>query len=219
MSFVLELTDLTKHYRKPGGIVRALDGVSLHVAAGECVVVRGPSGSGKTTLLMAAAGLLAPTRGSVLIDGQNPYALSPERRSRLRAISVGVVFQQFHLIPYLTVLENVLTPSLTASVDSTESRARELIDELDLASRVDHRPAELSTGERQRVSLARALLNRPPLLLADEPTGNLDPDNGARVLRHVADFARSGGAVLMVTHDDAAMSDADRVLHLKNGRF
>jgi putative ABC transport system ATP-binding protein len=219
MSFVLELAQLEKHYRKSGDTIRALDGVSLRVAAGECVVVRGPSGSGKTTLLLTAAGLLAPTRGSVLLDGQDPYALSPERRAQLRATSLGIVFQQFHLIPYLTTLENVLAPSLGAPGDGAEARARELIDQLDLSHRIHHVPGELSTGERQRTGLARALLNRPPLLLADEPTGNLDPDNAARVLGHIADFARSGGAVLMVTHDDAAISDADRILSLDRGRL
>lgn len=219
MSAVLEIADLKKHFPKEGKMVRALDGVSLDVTGGECVVIRGPSGSGKTTLLMIAAGLQSPTTGRVLLEGQDPYAMSAERRTQLRATSVGVVFQQFHLVPYLTLLENVMAASLGAPGADAESRARDLIAEFGLAARISHLPGELSTGERQRASLARALLNRPSLLLADEPTGNLDPDNAAGVLHHISGFARTGGAVLMVTHDESAMNDADSVLGLSEGRI
>jgi len=207
--------------------------VSLSVQPGELVVVRGPSGCGKTTLLLAAGALLTPDEGRVLVDGQDPYGLPREERARLRAATIGFVFQQYHLIPYLSVLENVMTPALAVRDQSyqrsavmcsenpctTRSRAAELLERFQLADRADHLPAELSTGERQRTALARALFNRPSLLLADEPTGNLDPENAAIVLKHIAEFARSGGAVLVVTHDEAAKPYADQIIHLRKGRI
>ncbi|MFQ5806746.1 MAG: ABC transporter ATP-binding protein [Phycisphaerae bacterium] len=219
MSAPLEITHVSKCYRKPGGRVQALDGVSLGVRQGELVVLRGPSGSGKTTLLLAAGGLLAPDTGEVRIDGRNPYALPPEERARLRAATIGFVFQQYHLIPYLNVLENVMTPALAVHANQARSRAAELLECFQLADRANHVPAELSTGERQRTALARALLNRPGLLLADEPTGNLDPENAAIVLEHIAEFARAGGAVLAVTHDEVVRPHADRIVQLRKGRI
>ena len=216
---MLELTEIRKLYRKPKETIRALDGVSLRVEAGEFAVVWGPSGCGKTTLLLAAGALLAPDQGTVLVEGRNPYTLAQEERAKLRAEAIGFVFQQFHLIPYLTVLENVLAPSLAMPSDGARARAEELLDHLNLSARAEHVSAELSTGERQRTALARALLNRPRLLLADEPTGNLDPENAAILLGHIAEFARSGGAVLMVTHDDTAKGYADRIMKMEEGRL
>ena len=148
---------------------------------------------------------------------ENPYRLPPDKRSRLRAGTIGFVFQQFHLVPYLTVLENVLTPFLAQPGPGAADHARELILRFDLESRINHTPAELSTGERQRTALARAILNRPKLLLADEPTGNLDEQNASNVLRYLAEFAQQGGAVLLVTHDARVASYAHRALHMKNG--
>ena len=214
---MLQISHVHRCYRKPQTTVHALRGVSLHVHAGEFVVVRGPSGCGKTTLLLTAGGLLAPDEGQVVVDGRNPYALAIEDRARLRASTIGFVFQEYHLIPYLTVLENVMVPSLALSGSTSGGRAEELLDRLNLSARAGHVPAELSTGERQRTALARALLNRPRLLLADEPTGNLDPDNSSALLAHIAEFARSGGAVLMVTHDDIAEGYSDRVLRMRDG--
>ena len=216
---MLEINQVSKRYRKPGGSIQALDAVSLSVQPGEFVVVRGPSGCGKTTLLLTSGGLLAPDAGEILIDGQGPYALPPEERARLRADTLGFVFQEFHLIPYLNVLENVMTPALAVHNDRPRSRAAELLARFHLADRADHLPAELSTGERQRTALARACFNRPRLLLADEPTGNLDPENATIVINHITEFARSGGAVLMVTHDDAARNHADRIIHLSGGKL
>jgi ABC-type lipoprotein export system ATPase subunit len=161
--------------------------------------------------------LLRPTGGRIRIDGEDPYALSPSRRAALRARTVGFVFQQFHLIPYLSVLDNVLAPALALPSRTATERARALVAEFGLADRGAHVPAALSTGERQRVALARALLNRPGLLLADEPTGNLDRDNAAIVLDHLRRFAEDGGTVLLVTHDPAAAGCADRTLHLQDG--
>ncbi len=217
MPQMLQIRHVHKCYRTSRATVHALQGVSLHVHTGEFVVVRGPSGCGKTTLLLTAGGLLAPDEGRVLVDGQNPYALAIEDRARLRASAVGFVFQEYHLIPYLTVLENVMVPSLALSASAPRGRAEELLDRLNLSARAGHVSAELSTGERQRTALARALFNRPRLLLADEPTGNLDPDNSCALLAHIAGFARSGGAVLMVTHDDMAEDYSDRVLRMQEG--
>jgi putative ABC transport system ATP-binding protein len=211
---MLEIRSLRKAFPGPMGIVTALDGVSLEVAAGEFVAVRGPSGSGKTTLLMAAGGLLQPDSGQVIVDGQDFYRLPAGERSRLRAHTVGFVFQQFHLVPYLSVLENVLAPSLAKPTPGSRERAADLIARFGLGQRSRHVPAGLSTGERQRTALARALLNQPRLLLADEPTGNLDDESGEVVLRCLADFARAGGAVLLVTHDTRAADFAERSIHL-----
>ena len=219
MSAVLQIENLAKSFAGPGGLVRALDGVSLTIEPGEFVVVQGPSGSGKTTLLLGAGSLRQPTGGQVFIQGQNPYHLSPEARARFRAANVGFVFQQFHLIPYLSVLDNVLTPSLALPSAEAPMLARELLAQFGLRERIHHVPAELSTGERQRTALARALLNRPKLLLADEPTGNLDRDNAALVLASLRDFAARGGAVLLVTHDLSAEPFARRTLRLKSGKL
>ncbi len=216
---MLEISRVSKRYRKPDHAgVQALDAVSLSVQAGEFVIVCGPSGCGKTTLLLAAGGLLVPDAGEILINGQNPYTLPSEERARLRARTLGFVFQEFHLIPYLSVLENVMAPALAFPADRPRSRAVELLRRFRLAARADHVPAELSTGERQRTALARACFNQPRLLLADEPTGNLDPENAAAVLEHIAEFAAAGGAVLMVTHDDVAKDHANRVIRLSEGK-
>src|SRR5947209_10398920 len=166
-----------------------------------------------------AGGLLAPDAGRIVVDGQDLYALSAEARARFRAAHLGFVFQQFHLVPYLSILDNVLTPSLALAVPDAEKRAHELIGRLGLSHRARHVPAELSTGERQRTALARALLNRPKLLLADEPTGNLDRDNAAAVLGYLAELAAAGGAVLLVTHDPAAAAIARIRVSMKEGRI
>jgi putative ABC transport system ATP-binding protein len=219
MSALLQLENLGKSYAGPKGNVSAVDGVSLTVGAGEFVAVQGPSGCGKTTLLLAAGALLQPSRGRVLLNGQDPYTLSFEQRARFRAVNVGFVFQQFHLIPYLSVLDNVLAPSLAVRGSAAEGRARELIAHFGLQDRAHHLSAELSTGERQRTALARALLNRPRLLLADEPTGNLDGENSQIVLGYLARFAQNGGAVLLATHDPAAARYAQRLVPLRDGRL
>jgi len=213
---LLELNNLTKVYNDS---VRAVDGVTLSVEPGEFVAVRGPSGCGKTTLLLAAGGLLAPDEGEVRVAGEDPYRLSPEQRARFRAERIGFVFQQFHLVPYLNVLKNVLVPSLASSSTTRRQRAEELVTRFGLGDRLHHVPAQLSTGERQRTALARALLNEPKLVLADEPTGNLDADNARAVMDALAEFARGGGAVLLVTHDPLAAEHAVRSVAMKKGRI
>jgi putative ABC transport system ATP-binding protein len=203
-----------RNVRKSYGSVQALADISLDVAASDFVAVQGPSGSGKTTLLLCAGGLLRPDGGQVLLAGQDLYQMSPEARARCRAADIGFVFQHFHLVPYLSVLENVLAPVLATAVPDAHGRARELLDRLGLGNRLGHRPSELSSGERQRTALARAMLTRPRLLLADEPTGNLDEASSAVVLSHLGSFAREGGAVLVVTHERTAANQADRVVIL-----
>ncbi|MFP4381675.1 MAG: ABC transporter ATP-binding protein [Candidatus Sumerlaeia bacterium] len=218
MTAVLEIQNIRKEYKKSGKVLAALEDLSLEVQAGEFVAVQGPSGSGKSTLLLAAGGLLHPDAGSVHVLGQDFYAMSPEGRARFRAENIGFVFQQFHLVPYLSVMDNILTPALTGVVRDARSKAEKLIEQFGLEERSQHLATELSTGERQRTALARALLADPKLVLADEPTGNLDSGNADTVLEALKVYTRKeGGAVLWVTHNDASASRGDRVVHLKKG--
>jgi putative ABC transport system ATP-binding protein len=215
---MIQLKNVTKQFKGPKGMVTALDNVSLSLAKGELLVINGHSGCGKSTLLLTAAGMLRPNRGQVrLLDQYSPYDLSAEQRSRLRAGSIGFVFQQFHLIPYLTVRENILAPLLSISCENPEKRAQELLCQLGLEQRADHVPAQLSTGERQRTALARALFNQPRIILADEPTGNLDDENTELVLKHLHEYVSAGGSVLLVTHNSKAADYASRILKMKNG--
>ena len=214
----LRVESLAKHYAAGGHTVHAVAGVSLDVAAGEFVSVQGPSGCGKSTLLLAAGGLLRPDAGTVRVAGADLYALSTDARAAHRARLVGFVFQRFHLVPYLSVLDNVLAPSLGTFVPDAPARARALVERFGLADRARHRPSELSTGERQRTALARALLPGPKLLLADEPTGNLDAENARVVLGALRAFAQGGGAVLLVTHDPEAAAYATRTVRMRHGR-
>jgi ABC-type lipoprotein export system ATPase subunit len=215
---MLQIDSLTKTFRTHGRSLTAVQSVSLCVAPGEFVAITGPSGCGKSTLLLMAGALLHPTSGRVRLCEQDVYACSPGARTRLRAAHIGFVFQQFHLVPYLPVLENVLVPTLAVgNAGGTRERALELLERFGMADRLEHLPAELSVGECQRVALARALLNSPGLLLADEPTGNLDPENEERILTHVRDFTAAGGAVLLVTHSPGAAAGADRVMRMERG--
>jgi ABC-type lipoprotein export system ATPase subunit len=211
---MLDVQSFTKIYQGAHGPVQAVRELSFQATAGEFLAIQGPSGCGKSTLLLACGGLLHPTTGKILLQGQDLYALSGEARAKLRATQIGFVFQQFHLIPYLSVLDNVLSATLGSPLVDARSRAFELIERFGLSPRLHHVPAELSTGERQRTALARALLHRPKLLLADEPTGNLDSANADLVLRSLEDFANGGGTVLLVTHDPTAAARAQRSLHL-----
>ena len=214
----LDILDLTKGYRGPAGPVPAVSGISLRVEAGEFVAIQGASGCGKSTLLLAAGGLLSPDAGQVRIAGEDPYALSPESRATFRAAHLGFVFQQFHLVPYLNVLDNVMVPTLALRRPGARERALDLIARFGLEARQRHVPEQLSVGERQRTALARALFNQPQLLLADEPTGNLDSENAGVVLDALAGFARDGGAVLLVTHDRNAAGRAARTVRMDHGK-
>ena len=216
---LISLDHITKTYTGDAGPIVAVNDVSVSVEAGEFVAVVGPSGCGKTTLLLVAGGLLRPENGEVSIDGTDPYSLSGEQRARFRAEQIGFVFQQFHLVPYLNVLDNVMAPALVTGETSARERAGILVERFGLADRLGHRPGQLSTGERQRVALARALLNEPRVILADEPTGNLDGDNSEQVLQALKTFADEGGAVLLVTHDPDAVAFAGRQVVLQGGQL
>ena len=216
---MLEFKNVSKWFNGAQGKVTALKGISFSVRPGELLAVRGPSGCGKTTLLLTAGSLLRPSDGQMSIDGQDPYALSPEMRSRLRAHTIGFVFQQFHLIPYLTVRQNIMTASLAVPLKEASDRAKQLISRFGLDDRADHVPARLSTGERQRTALARALLNEPKVILADEPTGNLDEDNAQTVFGYLSQYVSDGGCVLLVTHDDRAAAHATRTLQMSQGQL
>ena len=216
---MLTATNVSKNYTVGEKVVKALDDVSVHVDPGEFVTVKGPSGCGKTTLLLAAGALLAPDAGTVEVDGSNPYQLATDPRAAFRAENIGFVFQQFHLVGYLSVLDNVLTPSLALPRADSGDRAAELVARFGLADRADHMPGQLSTGERQRTALARAMFNEPKLILADEPTGNLDETNAHAVLSALAEFANAGGAVLLVTHDEKVTQYAHRTVRIEAGRL
>ena len=216
---MVRLEMVGKRYRTGSGEISALDGVNLQVPEGAFVVVRGPSGSGKTTLLLATGGMLQVSSGSVYVDGEDVYRLNEGQRARLRAENIGFVFQMFHLLPYLNVLENVLTPSGAGTGKNARAQAMELLERFGLSERAFHKPAELSAGESQRTAIARALFTKPRLVLADEPTGNLDPQNAEEVTEYLAEYQRDGGTVLVVTHGAAADRYADRIIQLHDGRI
>jgi len=215
--------NVCRHYTMGGNIIRAVDGISLEIEAGEFVALLGQSGSGKSTLLNLLAGLDRPTSGSVLVHGRDLAHMSSEELARYRRNDVGMVFQAFHLVPSMKVTENVELPMRFAEVDRGEraTRVRESLERVGLAKRMDHRPAELSGGEQQRVSIARALANRPSLLLADEPTGNLDSRTGEDILNLIRDVSLSlGMTVIMVTHERAlAERFAQRLIFLADGKL
>ncbi|HHN47301.1 MAG TPA: ABC transporter ATP-binding protein [Planctomycetes bacterium] len=215
----LQVRQVSKTYRGAGKCVQALLDVSLQVSPGELLAVHGASGSGKSTLLLCCGGLLMCDSGEIIVDGLCPYALGHRRRTAFRAEKVGFVFQQFHLIPYLNVLDNVLAASVKRNSPPSRERAMNLLEQFGMHDRLRHFPGELSVGERQRVALSRAMVNAPPLILADEPTGNLDPKNSRVVFQALRDYAESGKAVLVVTHEDVSLSLAHRTLMLDRGRL
>ncbi len=216
---MLKLDNIRKEYNSPDGTVQAVSDVSLAIEGGDFVAVQGPSGCGKTTLLLVAGCLLQPSSGSVRFDDADPYALTPNRRGIFRAERIGFVFQQFHLIPYLSARDNILAPTVARPNPEAETRADELISHFKLEHRVNHHPAQLSTGERQRTALARALLNKPGIIMADEPTGNLDDANAEIIFGYLKEFVADGGAVLLVTHDPRAAGVAARTLRMDGGKL
>jgi predicted ABC-type transport system involved in lysophospholipase L1 biosynthesis ATPase subunit len=220
---LVRVRDVTKTYERGDRSIHALQALSLTVEAGEFVGVVGPSGSGKSTLLHLLAALDQPTTGTIDVGDWSLGALDDAARARYRRSMVGLVFQQFHLVPTLTALENVALPLVLAGVPPTERTpaARRALAQVDLADRLDHRPAALSGGEQQRVATARALVGDPPLLLADEPTGNLDADTGARIVDLLARLHRDHGrTVVVVTHHVAEIEPvAGRLLPLRDGRL
>lgn len=219
---LLRVEDLRRDYRMGTESVHALDGISFDVDAGTFVSVMGPSGSGKSTLLHLVGGLDRPTGGKVLLDGRDLAGLDDETLTTLRRRELGFIFQFFNLLPTLSAWENVALPLLLdgKKLPDTKPRAVELLERVGLAARVDHRPSQLSGGEMQRVAIARALVADPVLLLADEPTGNLDSRSGEQVLQLLrSTVTEDGKTLVMVTHDHDAASTGDRILTLIDGKL
>jgi len=214
MAVLVKIEELVKEF----GSVRALDGVSLQVDEGEWIAIMGPSGSGKTTLINILGGLDTPTSGHAFVDATDVSRLDEAGLTRFRAEKIGFVFQQFHLVPYLTALENVMLAQYFHST-TDEAEARAALGRVGLADRVEHLPGRLSGGEQQRVAVARALINRPKLILADEPTGNLDEANESIVLRLLRELHSEGHTILMVTHAPSIGELADRRIDLAHGRL
>ncbi len=218
---MIELHDVTKTYNTGEALVYALRDVNLQVAEGEFVAIMGPSGSGKSTLLTILGAMNSPSAGQVTIDGINVYALGTERQADFRHEYVGFVFQQLQLLPYLTAQENVLLALAVAKLPKATkiARAREVLAQVGLAGKEERLPYQLSGGEQGRVAVARALVNQPPLLLADEPTGNLDRATGGQILNLLQALNRAGQTVVMVTHDAHAAGWASRIVNLLDGQI
>jgi putative ABC transport system ATP-binding protein len=221
MNPILQTEDLHKVYATVAGELHALAGVALAVEAGEFVAVMGPSGCGKSTLLHMLGGLDNPTSGTIHLAGQRIDRMNETKRALLRRHKLGFVFQDFNLIGNLTAEDNVELPALLAGMNATTARqqCQRLMSELGIADKAHSIPAQLSGGQQQRVALARALINHPAILLADEPTGNLDSTNADYVLRLLRQFHRQGQTILMVTHDPSVASVADRVIYMRDGRI
>ena len=216
---MIQFKNVQKRFLSQNGSVHALDGVDLAIEKGQFTVIRGPSGCGKSTLLMTMAGILRPTGGMVEIDGHNLYAMTGRKRNHIRARYFGFVFQMFHLVPYLNIVENVILAGVSAGRKADKARARQLLEALGLSDRMGHKPTHLSSGEKQRVAFARAIYNDPPVLLADEPTGNLDADNAMVIYEHLVNYHRLGRTVVLVTHDSNQPLKADRKFIMVKGRL
>jgi putative ABC transport system ATP-binding protein len=216
----VEAVDLERTYASGRATVAALAGVTLGIRRGEFVAVMGPSGSGKSTLLNVVAGLERPTAGTVRVDGEDLAKLDEEALARHRSKRVGMVFQAFNLLPRFRVVENVALPLAFSGVPTAErlQRARAMLDRLGMSARADHRSNELSGGELQRAAIARALIGDPAILLADEPTGNLDSANGAALIALFEELHAQGQTVLLVTHDAQIASHAERTIQMRDGR-
>ena len=217
---ILDLRRLTKSYPTGGGALTVLHDVSFTLAQGATCAILGPSGSGKTTLLGLAAGLDQPTSGSVLLNGIALAELSEDGRARVRNEHVGFVFQNFQLIPTLTALENITVPMELRGDRSARTLARELLAQVGLSDRAEHYPTQLSGGEQQRIALARAFINRPKILFADEPTGNLDAETSQKVIDIMLDLNRTAGtALVLVTHDPEVAGLTERTIRLRSGEM
>ncbi len=217
---LITITDLEKHYTSGSDIVEALRGINISIEAGEFITIMGQSGSGKSTLLSVLGGMNHPTAGDVEMAGVHLYRLPGEKLADFRAQKLGFVFQSFHLIPYLTALENVMLPLAIVSMSSAAKKtaAREALGLVGLGTKLDRLPNQLSGGEQERVAIARAIVNNPQILLADEPTGNLDSKTSAEVMNLLCQLNAAGQTVVMVTHNPENGAYANRTIHLKDGR-
>lgn len=218
---LIHITDLHKVYNTSSDHVHALQGITLEIEQGEFVAVMGPSGSGKSTLLSILGGLSQPTQGNVVVDGIDVYALSVEQRADFRREYLGFVFQSFQLLPYLTIIENVMLPLSVTPVSKAEKgrRAMDIIEKVGIRSKGLMLPDELSGGEQQRVAIARALVNQPPMILADEPTGNLDTATSREIMELLQKLNDDGHTCIIVTHNPENIKYVDRCIHLRDGRL
>jgi len=221
MNEIIELKGVTKIYKMDKVLVPALRGINLKIRKGEFVSIMGPSGSGKTTLMNLIGCLDRPTEGEIYIANKNVAKLGDDELAKLRREKIGFVFQQFNLIPRLTALENVELPMWFAGLSKKKRRERaiELLKLVGLEKRIHHKPAELSGGERQRVSIARALANNPEIILADEPTGNLDTKTGKEIIEILKDLNKQGKTIVLVTHDETFAKEAERIIKIRDGRL
>ena len=216
---MLQIESICKDYTRGRSIVHALHPTSMTVGGGEFIAIVGPSGSGKSTLLSMIGGMLSPTSGRVILEGQSLYEISVKQRSRLRNEQIGFLFQSFNLVPYLSAIENVQLPMALYGTarDSQQNQAINLLERFGLGDRLDHKPSELSAGQQQRVAMARTLAMDPSLILADEPTGNLDPESRDLILRTLHKLCDEGRTIILVTHDATVSASAHRVFHISEG--
>jgi putative ABC transport system ATP-binding protein len=218
---MVTISNVTKRYKKRSSTVHALDNVSLDVRKGDFIAVVGPSGSGKSTFLLTLGGMLTPEEGKVVIDGKSLYDLNADQRSSVRLKRIGFVFQTHNLVPYLTARENVQLPLMIAGFPKEKQvkKAEELLTKLGLGDRLDHKPSELSIGQQQRVALARVLANDPALILADEPTGSLDPESRETVMSFLTDLNKKGKTIILVTHDMQNIKDLRSIYRIDGGKL
>ena len=216
---MIHIVKLSKVFHSKETDVIALNEIDLHIEKGTFNLIKGASGCGKSTLLFAIGGMLKPTHGNITINNKNIYRLAEKELLKYRSREIGFVFQSYHLIPYLTVEENILLVTKSSSDKIDLSNLKSMIADFSLTDRLYHKPSELSVGEKQRVALLRALLVKPTLLIADEPTGNLDPQNSAVIMNHFARYIKNGGTIIMASHGSEADSIADNIVQMEKGKI
>lgn len=218
---MLQVKNLNKIYTKGKHVVKAIDNLSFNVDSGDFISIVGQSGSGKSTLLLTLGGMLSPSSGSVSVAGHSLYNLKPKERALVRKNKIGFIFQTFNLIPYLTALQNVQLPLLLNGENEKKqhAKARALLERMGLATRLEHKPSELSVGQQQRVALARMLANDPEIILADEPTGNLDSDTSSQVINFIKEINQEGKTIILITHDMKIAGQAKRTMKIVEGKF
>ena len=216
---MIQTNSLTKIFSCGKRKVIALNEIDVQIKAGDFVLIKGESGCGKSTLLFTLGGMLSPSSGDIMVGGENIYEYTEGQRARYRANNIGFVFQSYHLLPYLSVMENIMISNKIGGVNVDASLVEEFAKQLHIDHRLHHKPSTLSVGEKQRVALARAMIGNPQLILADEPTGNLDPHNAQQVLNYLLDYNKKGGTVVMVTHGDQADKYSNSIVRMHNGKI